>query len=89
VLTLVWGTSFKRALKKVIAANPELKPKIFLTLDTFCNNQHHPSLRVHKLSGKLSGLYAIAVAYDCRIIFEFMDDNNALLIDIGTHDEVY
>jgi mRNA-degrading endonuclease YafQ of YafQ-DinJ toxin-antitoxin module len=89
MLTLVWGNSFKRAYKKVIISDPELKPKIIRTLETFCENPHRPSLKVHKLSGKLQGLCALVVAYDCRIIFEFLDEQNALLIDIGTHDDVY
>jgi len=29
------------------------------------------------------------VAYDCRVVFQFLDERNVLLIDIGKHDEVY
>ena len=48
-----------------------------------------PELRNHKLSGKLKGLRAIVVDYDCRIIFKFVEKDKALLIGIGTHNEVY
>ena len=39
--------------------------------------------------GKPKGLRAISAGYDCRIVFTFLDDNTALLVAIGTHDEVY
>jgi len=85
VINLIWGSSFKR----VAAANPDLKPKITQALETFIDNPHHLSLRTHKLSGKLRGLWAFIVAFDCRIVFQFLDEQNILLIDIGKHDEVY
>jgi len=43
----------------------------------------------HKLSGKLRGLWAFSCDYDCRVIFKFINKENVLLIDIGSHDEVY
>ncbi|MEH1768439.1 type II toxin-antitoxin system RelE/ParE family toxin [Nostoc sp.] len=53
-----------------------------------------PSLKSHKLTGNLAGLWSCSVAYDCRIIFIFSEDEKLLemvilLIDIGSHDEVY
>jgi len=52
------------------------------------------SLGTHKLEGKLAGLRACSCGYDCRIIFsiekeEETDSEVIVLIDIGTHDEVY
>jgi len=89
MINLVWGSSFKRAYRKVTEANPSLKPKITQALERFSNAPFHPSLRTHKLSGKLKGLSAFIVEYDCRIVFRFLDGEDVLLIDIGKHDEVY
>ncbi len=89
MINLIWGSSFKRAYKKVTAANSDLKPKIAQALETFADNPLHPSLRTHKLSSKFKGLWAFVVAYDCRVVFQFLDDQDVLLIDIGKHDEVY
>jgi len=50
---------------------------------------------VHKLHGKLRGLWACEVEYDgCRIVFTFENEQNTgkrliVLADIGKHDEVY
>ena len=46
-------------------------------------------LRTHKLSGKLEGRWAFSVDDDCRVVFEFIGEDHVLLIDIGSHDEVY
>ena len=48
-----------------------------------------PQLRTHKLSGKLGGQWAFSVDDDCRVVFEFIGEDKVLLIDIGSHDEVY
>ena len=49
----------------------------------------NPKLRTHKLTGRLEGLWAFSVSYDHRVIFKFLKEDEILLIDIGTHDEVY
>jgi len=55
----------------------------------FSKNLFNPKLRTHKLTGRLEGLWAFSVAYDCRVIFRFLTKDEVLLIDIGGHDEVY
>jgi mRNA-degrading endonuclease YafQ of YafQ-DinJ toxin-antitoxin module len=55
----------------------------------FAKNPFQPRLRTHKLTGKLDGLWAFSVNFDCRVIFKFLSKNEVLLIEIGGHDEVY
>jgi mRNA interferase YafQ len=68
--------------------------KIFSTLEHLSEHPFVPHLKTHKLHGKLAALWACEVEYDCRIVFTFENDHNTgkdliLLVDIGTHDEVY
>jgi mRNA interferase YafQ len=51
-------------------------------------------LKTHHLSGQLAGLHACSVAYDCRIVFAKQKHPKSgaevlVLVNIGTHDEVY
>nr|WP_244141905.1 type II toxin-antitoxin system YafQ family toxin [aff. Roholtiella sp. LEGE 12411] len=51
-------------------------------------------MKPHKLKGELEGLWACWVEYDCRIVYTFDTNNDTneemiVLMDIGTHDEVY
>ncbi|MDB9319252.1 MULTISPECIES: type II toxin-antitoxin system YafQ family toxin [Cyanophyceae] len=91
---LVWDTSFKRAFKRVIRKNPQLEGKIFEILELLASDIFNPVLKSHKLSGQLEGLWACSVAYDCRIIYTLEQSQDAqeeiiVLVDIGSHDEVY
>lgn len=54
--TLVWDNSFKRAFKRLIRKNPQLKTKIFVVLELLVENPYNPILKTHKLKGKLEGL---------------------------------
>jgi addiction module RelE/StbE family toxin len=92
--TLVWGASFRRALKKTVRRHPQWRERIADVLDWLVADLFDPRLETHKLKGELAGLWACAVEYDCRIVFEFVKDpasgvEEILLIDIGKHDEVY
>ena len=47
---------------------------------------------LHRLSGPLEGQDACSCGYDCRILFEWhrgSNDEAIILINVGTHDEVY
>jgi mRNA interferase YafQ len=94
MINLVITSSFKRAFNKTIKTRPDLKPKIEAKLRLLATDPNNPVLRTHKLKGKLSGAFACAVEYDCRIIFTFetnqeTQEEEIVLIDVGTHDQVY
>ena len=90
----VFGSSFKRSFKTIIKGKPDLKSKIEERLRLLSSDPHNPILRTHKLKGKLASAWACSVEYDCRIVFSMITNQETgneeiLLIDIGTHDQVY
>ncbi len=89
MIKVTWDQGFKRIYKKKVKNNKELKEKFWDAIKLFSKEPYHPRLRTHKLTGKLEGLWAFSVSYDCRVIFEFISKNEILLIDIGCQDEVY
>jgi len=89
MISLVWDNRFKRELKKFISKHPEMESKIRDELEVFVENPFAPELRNLKLSGRLRDLRAIVIDYDCRIVFNFVEKDGALLIGTGSHDEVY
>jgi len=49
-----------------------------------------PSLRLHPLTGKLQGMQAVSMTYSYRITLTLqITEHEILLLDIGSHDEVY
>lgn len=93
-MILTTGSKFKRSFKRLIKKNPQLQNKILATLETLSHDPFTPSLKSHKLTGQLEGLWACWVAYDCRIVFAFQSapetgEDLIVLVDIGSHDDVY
>ena len=87
-------SSFKRSFKRLTRKNPQLQEKVLEVLELLGNDPFTPSLKSHQLTGQMEGLWSCSVNYDCRIIFAFKEDVETsedliLLIDIGSHDEVY
>lgn len=92
---LVVTKPFEKAYKKFTNNNTSLKKAIDVALLQLAEDAYHRNLKTHKLSGKLSFLFACSCGYDCRIIWKIEKDNDnpeleiILLLNIGTHDEVY
>ncbi|MDT3740162.1 MAG: type II toxin-antitoxin system mRNA interferase toxin, RelE/StbE family [Candidatus Kapabacteria bacterium] len=88
----VWEKSFERAFKKVTKNNYNIKSRIFEVLSLMQEDPFQPKLKTHKLHGKLQSLLAASIDFEYRIIFMIREISNIksiVLIDIGTHDEVY
>ena len=84
-----FSSAFKRAFKKRIKGNENLESKFWQKLEKFTSDPYDPSLRTHKLSGKLKDLWSFTVDYDVRVLFYLTEDNKAIFVDFGSHDEVY
>jgi len=91
---LVLTPKFKRAFRKFVRRNARLQKRIEDTLIQMQKDVFAPSLGTHKLSGALEGLRACSCGYNCRIVFSIERNpvggaQVIVLLDIGTHDEVY
>jgi mRNA-degrading endonuclease YafQ of YafQ-DinJ toxin-antitoxin module len=85
---VAFSSSFKRAFKKKIKKQKTFEDKFWEKVDIFIHNPFDNRLRTHKLSGKLRELSAFSIDYDNRVVFYFEDDR-AIFVDIGPHDDVY
>jgi len=85
---------FKRAFRKFVKQNPALEKRVEKALQQMELDVFSPSLGTHKLSGSLTEFSACSCGYDCRIVFKLKKDAETgseaiILIDVGTHDDVY
>jgi addiction module RelE/StbE family toxin len=55
----------------------------------FEENPKHPSLRVHKLSGNRENMWSISITMSIRMVYLLIEDDQAIFIKIGTHEQVY
>ena len=87
---ILFTESYNRRAKKFFKKHPDLIPKYSKTLKLLEANPFHPSLRLHKLHGRLSELYSVSINISYRISIYFMIENDVIVpVDIGSHDEVY
>lgn len=87
---LIFTESYEKRAKKFLKKHPEIKSQYKKTLQLLEINPSHPSLRLHKLEGKLSELYSVSINISYRITLEFIiTEDKIILINVGTHNEVY
>ena len=87
---IIYTDSYIKRAKKFARRHPDIIPQYENTLKLLEVNPFHDSLELHKLKGKLSGHYAVSINIYYRICLDLIfEDNKILLIDVGSHDDVY
>lgn len=87
---LIITESYRKRAKKFFKKHPEVLSQYGKVLKLLCLNPKHPSLRLHKLSGGMEGLLSVSINISYRLTLYFAVKNDRIvLVDLGTHDEVY
>ena len=87
---ILFTESYIKRAKKFIKRHPEILNQYEKTLKLLEINPLHPSLRLHKLEGKISDFYSISINMTYRIMIDFLiKDKEIIPINVGTHDEIY
>ena len=87
---LIITDEYFKKVKKFIKKHPDVFKRYIKAMELLEINPCHPSLRLHKLEGKLKKYYSISITMEYRIVIDFIiKKNEIILIDIGLHDEVY
>jgi proteic killer suppression protein len=90
VAEIIYTDSYNRRANKFFRKHPELLGQYEKTLKLLEANPFHPSLRLHKLQGRLSDLHSVSINMAYKIsIFFIIEKDQIMPVDIGTHDEVY
>ena len=81
---------FLRQARKFFKQHPDLKPSFARVLADLQSDPFQPHLKLHPLTGKLAGCYAVSLTYSYRITLTlFLIEQEIVLLDIGSHDDVY
>jgi addiction module RelE/StbE family toxin len=87
---IIYPDSYLKRAKKFIKKHPELRNQYQTTLELLEVNPYHPSLRLHGLQGRLSGLSSVSINISYRIVLEMIiRESDIILVDVGSHDQVY
>ncbi len=90
MFVIVTPEKFLRLARKFFRQHPDLKLRFASLLDDLQSDPFQPGLKLHALSGKLEGCYAVSLTYSYRITLTLMvTEGEIILLDIGSHDDVY
>ncbi|MBN2896586.1 MAG: type II toxin-antitoxin system mRNA interferase toxin, RelE/StbE family [Campylobacterales bacterium] len=88
--TITRTPRYIKRLEKFLKKHNNLADRYKKTVTILAHDPAHPSLRLHKLKGVLQEFYSVSINMEYRIIIDFVIvEETIILIDIGSHDEVY
>lgn len=85
-MKLQYDKDFQKQLKKL---RPKAAGQVYRALEQFLSEPYHPSLRNHALKGEYLGQRSISAGGDLRIHCKQINADTVLLIDVGTHSQLY
>jgi len=90
VYAITTPQQFLRQARKFFKKHPDLKPRFAKVVADLQSDPFQPHLELHPLGGKLAGCHAVSLTYSFRITLTLLiTDKEIILLDIGSHDEVY
>ena len=88
--TLVFTDQYNRRAARFLKRHPQVREQYRKTLLLLQANPQHPSLRLHALGGKLSGLHSVSINLSYRITLELVIRERQIVpINVGDHDAIY
>lgn len=88
--SILYAHSYEKRVKQFLKSHPEIKKQYYKTLKILESNPKHPSLRLHKISGKLKNNYSVSINISYRIVVNFIiTGKKIILINVGSHDKLY
>ena len=87
---LIFTEDYTRRALRFLKRHPELINQYTKTLALLELNPHHPSLRLHALSGRLQGVHSVSINLSYRITLELqIQDQQIIPLNVGDHNAVY
>jgi mRNA-degrading endonuclease YafQ of YafQ-DinJ toxin-antitoxin module len=87
---LIFTEDYTRRALRFLKRHPELINQYTKTLALLELNPHHPSLRLHALSGRLQGVHSVSINLSYRITLELqIQEQQIIPLNVGDHDAVY
>jgi mRNA-degrading endonuclease YafQ of YafQ-DinJ toxin-antitoxin module len=87
---IIYTNGYLKRAAKFIKRHPQPLPQYEKTLKLLELSPLHPSLRLHRLGGTLQELHSVSINFSYRITLDFfLEDEMIVLVNVGSHDEVY
>jgi len=88
--TIAIERQYQKQAKKFFHQHPDLRPTYDRLLVDLAVDPFAPALKIHPLSGRLKGVWAVSLTDVYRITLTLLvSEKEITLLDIGDHDDVY
>ena len=88
--SIVASHYFLKRARKFFRKHPDLKERFADVVDELKKDPFQPRLELHSLSGRMKDIQAVSLTHTYRVTLVIMvTDKEIILLDIGSHDEVY
>ncbi len=88
--SIIFTERYTRIAMRFLKRHPDMARAYLKTLALLEVNPHHPSLRLHALSGRLAGMHSVSINLSYRITLHlFVSEQEIIPINVGDHDAVY
>jgi addiction module RelE/StbE family toxin len=90
VFKLSWTSTFIKTSKKFFKKHPQLKSDFKVLLTQLKQEPFQQRLKLHQLKGRHKEKYSVSLTYSYRVVLYLeIINKEIILLDIGSHDEVY
>jgi proteic killer suppression protein len=88
--SIIFTERYIRIAARFLKRHPDMTRAYEKTLALLELNPHHPSLRLHALSGRLAGVHSVSINLSYRITLHLLVTEREIIpLNVGDHDEVY
>lgn len=88
--SIIFTERYTRIAMRFLKRHPDMARAYLITLALLEVNPHHPSLRLHALSGRLAGMHSVSINLSYRITLHLLVSEREIIpINVGDHDAVY
>lgn len=88
-MKILYKNCFKKLFNKRFIHNKKLIEVITSRIKKFISNPKDQQFRAHILTGAKKNFYFFSVTGYIRIVFYINQNKESVLVDIGTHNQVY
>lgn len=87
---IFYTPAYNKRAARFLKKHPELLPHYEKTLKLLELDPFHPSLRMHRLKGRLDELHSVSINISYRVTLELiLCEKQIVPVAVGSHDEVY
>ena len=87
---ILYTESYSRRAARFLSRHPTLVPQYRKVLQLLEVDPCHPSLRLHRLHGRLKDLHSASINLSYRVTIMFLiAEGTVIPVSIGSHDDVY